>query len=66
MRRSAAIRQPVPRFVTPRPTPHADLISSDPEYITIGQTAKAHRHFVDGDAPMSQQVNDPQTRRDPQ
>ena len=43
-----------------------DLIPSDPEPVAIGEVAKSNRDFVDGDAPLSQQVNNPQTRRGPQ
>jgi hypothetical protein len=44
------------------PTVDADLVPSDPKYIAVGQPTGSHRHFVDSDASLPEQVNNPQAR----
>jgi hypothetical protein len=47
-------------------TPNTDLVTSNPEHVTVGQPAGANWHFVNGNTPLTQQVNDPQILGYPQ
>ena len=42
---------------------NTDLIPADHKYVAVGERAEAHRPIVDGDAPLPQQVYDPQSSR---